>query len=629
MINSKKINPTILLLLTAIIIISLKWLTSYSFYPSEPLVNKIIFDLEDHLYFPHILNLSNLNLTPDYLTNYVPNKIIPIPIYSLVFHSLSYIIFSEYGFIVIEYFALFLFLSILFKIFEELNFNTHFSIVFALVIFLLPEFFIYFKHLNINLINFDIIRTLYSFRIPRPLVSNIYFFWGLLLAIYYNKYENKNYFYILIGINLALNFGSVYYNFVVLSVLFFILFLNKMFKNNKDYFLFLIKKIFIIFTFFLLFSLPFIIILFFSEADFAVRMGSYYTTITQKKYLLSYIMIHFLSLKFLLFFFINTILLFILLKKQIFFCKKSITVLYLFFVSTCISIVIFILFSPLVSELYHFVNLIVVTGILLFFIFIILISANIIIKNVRNYKNYKFLSKNNSYFLFTILLLSIAFNLNYFVNYKKNINLDFRKDINILYNYLNQNNNNKKLKNILTFNTRAQVWWLLLGNNKFSTIDSSLSSLNFHDLELSFINNLKFLNVSKKNFQKIIDNKKARWRYDNKYIKYISWYKYQANSLVTYNNSQNFEDEVLKYIKNSSPLKSQQIIVPHEEIKRLTKLFDNTNNLYFKNPDIIVLEKNSLIKKYSNINLNEYCLLKTPQYLYIYVNLEKTNCDHV
>jgi hypothetical protein len=170
----------------------------------------------------------------------------------------------------------------------------------------------------------------------------------------------------------------------------------------------------------------------------------------------------------------------------------------------------------LVSELYHFVNLIVVTGILLFFIFIILISANIFIKNVRNYKNYNFVSKNNSYFLFVILLLSIAFNLNYFVNYKKNINLDFRKDINILYNYLNQNNNNKKLKNILTFNTRAQVWWLLLGNNKFSTIDSSLSSLNFHDLELSFINNLKFLNVSKKNFQKIIDNKKARWRYDNK-----------------------------------------------------------------------------------------------------------------
>ncbi len=182
---------------------------------------------------------------------------------------------------------------------------------------------------------------------------------------------------------------------------------------------------------------------------------------------------------------------------------------------------------------------------------------------------------------------------------------------------------------ILTFNTKTQVWWLLLGNKKFSTIESSQSSLNFYDLELSFINNLKFLNVSKKNFQKIIDNKKAGWRYDNKYIKYISWYKYQANSLVTYNNSQNFEDEVLKYIKNSSPLKSQQIIVPHEEIKRLTKLFDNTNNLYFKNPDIIVLEKNSLIKKYSNINLNEYCLLKTPQYLYIYVNLKKTNCDHV
>ena len=58
---------------------------------------------------------------------------------------------------------------------KELNINIYFSIIFALGVFLLPEFFIYFKHSGINLINFDIVQALYSFRIPRPIISNIYF----------------------------------------------------------------------------------------------------------------------------------------------------------------------------------------------------------------------------------------------------------------------------------------------------------------------------------------------------------------------------------------------------------------------------------------------------------------------
>ena len=209
---------------------------------------------------------------------------------------------------------------------------------------------------------------------------------------------------------------------------------------------------------------------------------------------------------------------------------------------------------------------------------------------------------------------------------KKNSNFDFRKDINILYNYLNKNNYNQKLNIILTFNTRIQVWWLLLGNKKLSTIASTSTSLNLHDLELSFIDNLKFLNVSEKNFQKIIDDKRRGWRYHNRYINYISLYKYQANSLTTYKNSQNFDNDVLKFIKNSSPLLTQQIAVPNEEIKRLTTLFNKTNNINFINPDIIILEKKSLVAQYSSISLNEYCVLTGTKYFDIYLNLKKTNC---
>ena len=141
--KSKKINPIVFLVLAAITIISLRWITHYSFYPSEPLINKIIIDLGDHMYFPYILNLSNLDFSPDYLLDYSPSKIVPIPIYYVIFHSVAYSIFSEYAFILIEYFSLFLFLYILFKIFQELKINTYFSVMFALAVFLLPEFIVY------------------------------------------------------------------------------------------------------------------------------------------------------------------------------------------------------------------------------------------------------------------------------------------------------------------------------------------------------------------------------------------------------------------------------------------------------------------------------------------------------
>ncbi len=625
--REKKINPVVFLLLATITIISLKWITSYLFYPSEPLINKIIFDLDDHGYFSRILNLLNLDFSPDYLLDYSPDNIVLLQFYYLIFYSTAYLIFGGYGFILIEYFSLFLFLYIFYKIFKELKINTYFSAVFALTVFLLPEFLIYLKNIGINLINFNILKNLYSFNIPRPIISSIYFFWGLLLAIHYYKYKKNNYFFILIGINLALNFASFTWHFIILSVLFSILFSIEILKNNKVYLLFLVKKIFLIFISFLLFALPFIVILFFAEKDTILREGAIYPNLEQKKILLNHLLFHFLSFRFLIVFFANTILLFFLLKKQNFFCKKTVTVLYLFFISSCISPFLFLLVTPIINEFYHFTDLVVVIGILLFFILAALVFATLVGQNVIIYKFYNFISKNNFCFILLILFLSITFNFNYFLNYKENSNPDIRKDVNTLYNYLSKNNYNQNINNILTFNTRIQVWWLFLEKKNLSTIHASFTPLNFRDLELSFINNLKFLNISEKNFQKIIDNRKIGWRYYNRYINYISTYKYQANSLTTYKNSKNFDNEVLTFIKNSSPLLTQQIAVPDEEIKRLTTLFKNTNNLNFNNPDIIILEKSSLMTQYSSINLNKYCVLKSTKYLDIYLNLKKTNCD--
>ena len=99
----QKKDLIIFFLFSTITLISSRWLISYLFFPSEPLLNKVIFDLEDHLYFPLIVNLSNLDFSPDYLVNYFPNKIITFPIYSLIFHAAIYSIFGEYSFIIAEF----------------------------------------------------------------------------------------------------------------------------------------------------------------------------------------------------------------------------------------------------------------------------------------------------------------------------------------------------------------------------------------------------------------------------------------------------------------------------------------------------------------------------------------------
>jgi hypothetical protein len=351
-------------------------------------------------------------------------------------------------------------LYIFYKIFQELKISKNFSALFASTVFLLPEFLIYLHNIGINLINFNILKNLYSFNIPRPIISSIYFFWGLLLAIDYYKYKKNNYFFILIGVNLALNFGSYTWHFIILSVLFSILFSVKILKNNKVYFLFLVKKIFLIFISFLLFALPFIITLFFAEKDTILREGAIYPNLEQKKILLNHLLFHFLSLRFLLVFFANTFFLFFLLKKQNFFCKKAVIVLYLFFISSCLSPILFLLIPIIITEFYHFTDLVVIIGILVFFIYLTLIFTIIFGQISKAYKFYNFISKSNFSFLLLILFLSITFNFSYFLNYKENSNPDIRKDLNALYNYFNKNNYNQKLNIILTFNTRVQVWWL-------------------------------------------------------------------------------------------------------------------------------------------------------------------------
>ena len=127
-------------------------------------------------------------------------------------------------------------------------------------------------------------------------------------------------------------------------------------------------------------------------------------------------------------------------------------------------------------------------------------------------------------------------------------------------------------------------------------------------IEDDLVNTFKFLKLSKNNFHEFIKNKKlSSWRYRNENIKDLFWMRYQANSLITYNNSTNFDPEVLKFINKSSPLMSQQLAMPNDEIQRFLIKFDSKISTHFNNPNIIIINKNNPILIKSNINLNYYC----------------------
>ena len=117
-----KINPLIILLILSFGTIFFKWGSSFYIYPEEGISLKNILDLEDTLYFPFIINLAELNFTPEYIENAKIEKLLPFSFYSMMIHSLFYIFFKDFTFLIIEFLSLSLFLIILFKIFKELLF---------------------------------------------------------------------------------------------------------------------------------------------------------------------------------------------------------------------------------------------------------------------------------------------------------------------------------------------------------------------------------------------------------------------------------------------------------------------------------------------------------------------------
>ena len=107
----------------------------------------------------------------------------------------------------------------------------------------------------------------------------------------------------------------------------------------------------------------------------------------------------------------------------------------------------------------------------------------------------------------------------------------------------------------------------------------------------------------------------------------LFFYKHQANSLTTFNDSKNFDKEVAEHIFSSSPLYFQQIVIPNDEFVRLEKKFENTKLHNFSEPDVIALDKSMPLINNIVIKKQDYCKLYDGNIYILYVKKNpKINC---
>ena len=179
----------------------------------------------------------------------------------------------------------------------------------------------------------------------------------------------------------------------------------------------------------------------------------------------------------------------------------------------------------------------------------------------------------------------------------------------------------------MTFNNKLMIWAVLNDVKYLNLTNFIIAPKTDSMIENDLIKSFKFLNLNTDDFNDFLRNKKESWRYLNRNVATFFFYKYQANSLITFNDSKNFDKKVAKHIFSSSPLYFQQIVIPNEEFIRLEKKFENTELQNFNEPDVIVLEKSMTVTKNILIKKQNYCKLYEANIYILYIKINsETKC---
>ena len=579
--------------LISLVLFLIKWFFFLDTSSHIDISTKIIYEMNDWQYFTLISNLSQLNFNPSYNPELLNLKLLPLPIYSILYHAVFFNFFNIYGFIIIEFFIIYIFFYILTNFFMKLKIDKIVAIFLALFLFCLSDVIFYFELNKIEY--FGALTELYNLRIPRPSITHLYLFiFFSLLISDQQKIEFKTKKLLLIGALFAMMFGSFYYNLVISGTTFLLYYFYISYKCDQKVFKY-IKDLLIVLVFFILFSLPLLLILLNSEPDYLIRVGLINLDYEKKKLLLEHFIERLLSIKFIFFFIVITILNFFLkIKKRYNF--ENLNLLYFIFLSSFLGPLIFIIISPTISEAYNFTNMIVYITFFVLMIYLFLTAQMIF--NVFFW--FKYLFK------FLIIFLLFFYSLsNYTLSTNDRYNVE-KSDHDQIIKVIKKLDINKESP-ILTLDTRLQTS-LILNNYKNLIYVSGINiPLNDESIENKIINIFKFLNLDKKDFNNFIKNEKNGWRFINTNIADTFYMKYQANVLKTYKGSKNFTTEEKNYILESSPLHTQQIIIPIFEIERLNNKYANFSNLKKINPELIIINTKKKFNKNIKLDKAIYC----------------------
>lgn len=584
------IGTNTLILLFSVFLVLPRWIFNHYFYPDVDLLFRILNLIDSNAYLPLVHNLSELNLKPSYdLDKINAHGIFGFPILNLFIVSFFWKIFGSQSFIILEIICVFLFLRIFYSLLKD-YFSTKIFIIFSCIFLYSLNFYLdYLTQLDNNLISIFKLNftSFYNLRIPRPLISNIFLFFFIILChkIFLKKKENTiNYF--LLGIISGISLHVFFYFFLIQNIFLFFLIIYKNKKNFTELMIKDTKKIILYFVTILFFLLLYFINLQFIDKDYLTRIGTVQLDLEAKKVLISYF-VGFITNKFFIFLLVANITLTFFFKKKIFYF-----LLFLFF-STILNPLIFILISNKIVDSYHFFNWIIISG-SLNLIILLLFLINFFHNNIK---------KNLSAFL--IILTLIIVNINQIA---KDNNAFINKDVINKYEiikYLDKETNAKE--EILVLDQAAFVWLVMNNYQNFTYIPKNIWTVRSNsDLLENFINLMKFFNLNSNDFKMLLENKKNNYRMENDVARNFLGKKYIANSLYTYKKSEDFND--IEFIKKIKPTISHSFAIPRFEIERLVKKF-NEVNLKIE-PKYIIINKQNTFFKVSNINLNYYCNVK-------------------
>lgn len=601
------INMYLYILIISCLISIPKWIFQFQIL-HEDIYIKTILDFQDSLYFPLIKTFSELNLNPSY--NEVGDlKLLSYPFFGLIINSIFYKFFGIYSFYLLEIVCIFIFLSIFYNIFISINSKSKVSILFSVLLFLS----IYVFRDLFNLLNFDLLnnisisyQNLYSLRLPRPIISNLFLFayFFYIYKFYIENTFNKKYF-IYLNLISALTLHNFFYYFIFQIIFISLVYIYKFRKNAINIFINNLK----------IFAVSFLIIIFsftiyqtqivLSEPDYMQRIGVINIDTKQKIILLKYFFNFIFKIEFLLLFLILTIINF---KYD----KIILQISYLFFLSTIISTLLFIIISSRGVDYYHFYSWIISSGFLMLFFTVAVFFNDKVF--------FKFNEKKN--LIIIIILLSISY-INYsMINEKKNSNKNNIKskiELNKLVNFFESMKYEfKKDYEILNLNEKFGIWLILNEFSNFTIVPNSFwTSKTNKAIDKELISIFKFLNLDVNYFLEFISNQERGYRYKNIYVQRLYDRVYLANSLKTFDKNNNYTNNELEFIGRSSPLISHQLIIPKNEFVRFKN--DYINNLDVINPEIIVFDANVSAFKKASISDSFYCQIYSSNEFKVYI----------